>query len=108
MSGHVVEFRPPAERQREPASWRHTEEASHRMAWARQKVEQWYAEGLYPAVVWEPSIAIVNDLIPPQPLTVPAWARMEILWVLVHTKRAFRPAAPGVSMEFVNWPRGVA
>jgi hypothetical protein len=61
--------------------WRHAHEGTCRMAWAKQKVEQWDAEGQFPVIRWEPTIAVVNEWTQ-QPLEVPAWARPEVLWVL--------------------------
>lgn len=79
--------------------------ASDRMQWARQKVEQWQAEGRRPAVRWVPSIAVVDGRTL-EPLKAPAWARMELLWLLRREESFSAPSGPGV--EFINWPRGVA
>jgi hypothetical protein len=61
--------------------WRHAHEGICRMAWARQKAQQWRAEGQSPVVRWEPCIAVLDERTK-EPLEVPAWARPEILWVL--------------------------
>jgi hypothetical protein len=95
----LVEYHRPGTRDLNP--WRHAEEGWLRMTWARQKLEQWTAEGRNPAVRWEP-IAIVDGSTG-ETLAPPSWALPELLYLL-REHEPMRAAVP-IAPEAISAPR---